>query len=154
MIVKSLLLLLSLLLATNAWGAQMVKGKVLYCVEQENTGFQYDLNSGTWKQTFFEPKKFTAQFEQAKEKDGWGERTTYLSVKEDGISFDYSCKQRSNRNLDPEAYQCVSSYNTITINKDNGRFIRSSQRGDVEGGFRKGYGYDSLVLGHGRCERF
>ena len=147
----SLTLSILLLLATNAWGAQMIKGKVLYCVEQENTGFNYDLNSGTWKKVFFTPKKFTAQFEQAKEKDVWGERTTYLIVKEDGIRDEYTCRQRSS---DPEAYQCVRSYETISINKDNGRFISSTQRGDVGSKFRKGYGYDTISLAHGRCERF
>ena len=154
---KKLLLLLSLLLATYAWGEELIKNKVMYCTTNDSIGFDYDGNTRTWKRTNFEPLKYTVKINQQKDRNVYGKINTeavliYHVPKQpmlDGYKETYSCKKSP---LDKNAYYCNKSDNVFSINLKTGNFVKSESAGHVVE-YRPGY-YDSISTSYGRCTGF
>lgn len=119
------------LLVSGAAAAQTKRAYV--CLENQNNGFSS--KSGSYSYAKFKENKFTMLF------DGSVART-----KEDGHEEVYDCSVPFKSR--PNIYQCVTTFNVLVFNADNGKFTKSFLYGYVAGE------NDSLNISYGDCQDF
>ena len=120
------------LLAGNAYG----EDEVYYCAETKSNGFHYLKDRGSYTPSIFIEIKFKIKLNRTS--------NALELVPEDSSRKKFTCEDPFFNGI----LSCHSGFNHFSFNPISGRFL-----------YFRGYGYvggdhDSVMTGHGKCDKF